>query len=141
MKELKPSKESPLDSNRLVQMLCNVFPAFNDVTTYQGRTVCILKKAQLLVADLSRHVGAMDEAWKCDTSKLTVFADNVIPCVLREVGILEITDNDLREKIDNSKVIAAGIDDCELRLASVAACERILSKCKGITAMQLDLYL
>lgn len=141
MRELQPTKENPLDSGSLVQMLCSVFPAFNDTTTYQGRTVWILKKVQLLVADIARHVGPMDPAWKCDTSQLTVFADNVIPCVLRECGILEIKDEELRRKIDESKVIPVGDAECELRMASIAACERILAKCKGVTSVQLDLYL
>lgn len=142
VKELKPTKEAPLDGARLVQMLCSLFPAFNDVTTYKGRQVFVLKKVQLLLADLARHVAPMDPAWSFDTKQLTVFADNVLPCVLRELGILKITDADLAQRIDSSKVIAVGDAECELRLCAVAACERIVAKLKGaVTCHELDFYL
>jgi hypothetical protein len=64
MREIGPKREQPLNAPKLMQMLCSVFPAFNDVTTYHNRKVFVCKKVQLLVADLARAVAPMDDAWK-----------------------------------------------------------------------------
>lgn len=88
-----------------------------------------------------------------------MFSDNVLPCVLRAVGILEIVDEEARATIDAGKVVPTGDVELELRLmavrvralvilgaltfspAQVAACERLLRALDGVSAPQLDLYL
>jgi hypothetical protein len=49
------SSPSECTAERVVQSLVSVFPAFADVVTYQGQQIFLLKKAQLLAADLYRR--------------------------------------------------------------------------------------
>lgn len=47
-------------AENIVQSLVSVFPAFADVSTYQGQQIFLLKKAQLLAADLHRRFKVRD---------------------------------------------------------------------------------
>ncbi|HVS29676.1 MAG TPA: queuosine salvage family protein, partial [Solirubrobacteraceae bacterium] len=57
---------------------------FEDVSTYEGRAVPLYKRAQLAAADL-QLAGVAEFA---DVDRLTIFADNVVPHVLRLDGVL-----------------------------------------------------
>src|SRR5439155_22529432 len=63
---------------RLVELLQEM-PMYRDVATYRGRPVPFLKRAQLTASDL----GCFD-----DLDRLTLFADNLVPHVLRLDGVL-----------------------------------------------------
>ncbi len=140
VKELKPSAAEPIEADRLIEMLVGIFPAFNDVGQHKGKPVHVFKKAQLLCANLNQAFesgGISFGVSKVD--QLTVFADNVIPCVLRAEGVLVLSEN-LAERIDSGKVLAVGDEEIELRLAAVEACER-LAQLSGLTTRALDFYL
>ena len=140
-RELKPSKEEPLDALKFVEMMRATFPAFNDVAVYQNRQVKILKKVQMLASDLRVASDAGAISWKVENwEKLSIFADNVIPCVMRHLGILEI-DEKLAERIDSGKVLATGDEEIELRMCAIEAAERICSSAEDLTHRNLDLYL
>ena len=99
-----------------------------------------MKKAQLLCSNLDHaHRAGSISFGVSGVDRLTVFADNVLPCVLRHVGVLRL-DSELAELIDAGKVLPAGDDETELRLVAVEACERIAQK-SGLSARALDYYL
>lgn len=92
-----------------VQRLVDSFPGFNDVHILdrgdgnEPLRVFILKKAQLAAAHLSQQFASrIPEVFgfdKPDLDRLTIMSDNVVPAVLRAVGILKY-----------SEALAAGID-------------------------------
>jgi len=63
--------------------------SFADVAHYEGREVPFYKRAQLAGADL-RRAGADDLP---GLDRLTAFADNLVPHVLRVDGILDLGDH------------------------------------------------
>lgn len=139
--------ESEQTAAKLVESLVTVFPAFNDAATYYGQEVFLLKKAQLLAADLHRKFKDDPRFNFPDIKDLTVFTDNVLPAVLRKLGILELSES-LSKTIDEGTVLPVGDQEVELRALAIVACDMIVSKAKehfpeetNFDAMTLDYYL
>eukprot|EP01135_Chromosphaera_perkinsii_P004698 Nk52_evm9s294 gene=Nk52_evmTU9s294 len=148
----------------LVTALANNFPGFADIDNFGGRKVYILKKAQLLVSELIGKImarkqqrGITEETEleqflmsldldHSDVNDMTVFADNVLPTVLEECGVLEYSEK-IKEGISHSKVYKASEQvDLQLRAAAVAACNRIVNEASEAagcecTSRQLDYFL
>jgi hypothetical protein len=93
------------------------------------------KRAQIAAADLA--VGGVAEF--TDLDKLTIFADNLVPHVLRCDGVL-VYDDRLAARIDAGDLLPAGREESELRACAVHACE-LLSKRLGVPAMKIDMAL
>jgi len=101
------------------------------------RDVGFFKRAQLTAADLS----VADVARFDDLERLTIFADNLVPHVLRVDGILEY-DADLLARINREELIAAGSqEEQEIRACALHAVELVRSALDGVTSMQLDYVL
>jgi Potential Queuosine, Q, salvage protein family len=82
-----------------------------------------LKRAQIAAADLQR-AGVAD--WT-DASRLTMFADNLVPHVLRLDGVLEF-DPELVARIEAGELIEHGSpEEVEIRACAVEAVERIVT--------------
>ncbi len=140
VKELRPSVAVPIEANRLIEMMASLFPAFNDVAEHRGQPVQIFKKAQLLCANLKQTFDSGGLSFGVSgAERLTVFADNVIPCVLRSHGVLVLSE-ELAARVDAGKVLPVGEEEVELRLVAVEACERIAAA-SGLDTRRLDLYL
>jgi hypothetical protein len=93
------------------------------------------KRAQLLPSDLElAGVGQFD-----DLECLTIFADNVVPHVLRCDGILEY-DDALAARIDAGSLLEPGREEREIRACALLACER-LAKQHAISPRVLDSWL
>jgi len=129
--------------------MANTFPAFNDVSTYEGNQIFILKKVQLLAADLYRTLkGKTDKFEFVDIDQLTIMADNVVPAMLRKLKILELSDS-LAKHIDEGKPLPSGTQEVELRALSIVACEEIVKlvkekhqdKAQAVNEMNVDDYL
>jgi hypothetical protein len=102
----------------LVQTLSR-WDCFADASLYAGRTVPFLKRAQIAAADLQRGRVA---AWT-DLERLTLFADNLVPHVLRLDGILEF-DSELQRRVDQEQLIDHGsAEEVEFRACAVHAVE------------------
>ena len=76
-------------------------PTWRDVSPYDGRAVPFFKRAQLAAADL--HLQGLAPA--ADTARLTLFADNLVPHVLRIDGVLAF-DPALVARIDREELLA-----------------------------------
>lgn len=99
------------------------FPSFNDITTYDGETVNLFKRAQILIADLAGTFEGEGLGQFDDLDKLTVFADYKVPQVLRRFGVL-VYDDALAERIGRYEPLPAGSrEEVEIRAATVWACE------------------
>lgn len=128
----------------LVEALADNFPPFDDRRALPGgREVLFLKKAQLAVSELYQRLGESQvEAFAFgDIQGLTVACDNVLPCVLRSLGILRLSPG-LARRIDGREPLPAGAEEAQLRAAAIAATEIMLQRANGaFWSKQLGDYL
>ncbi|MEE9566557.1 MAG: queuosine salvage family protein, partial [Desulfobacteria bacterium] len=128
----------------LVHQLATCFPAFNDRRNWHGgMEVLFLKKAQIAVAELHQRFGDQNPAIFTfpDKDRLTVVCDNVLPCVLRTLGVLVLPDK-LLQKIDSKQPLPAGPDEAELRAKAITAAELMIEHGNGqFWAKELGDYL
>jgi hypothetical protein len=93
------------------------------------------KRAQLLPAELARA----GVARFTDLDELTIFADNLVPHVLRCDGVL-VYEEALAARIDRGELLGAGRAEREIRACAVHAGEGLAARL-GIPARELDLRL
>jgi hypothetical protein len=106
-----------------------------DMPFYQD--VGFFKRAQLTAADLA----LAEVANFGDLERLTIFADNLVPHVLRVDGVLTY-EPDLLARINREELIPAGSqEEREIRACALHAVELIRGRLPGITSMQLDYLL
>ena len=118
-------------------------PFYRDFSTYDGQDVPLLKRAQIAVYDLSLTAGPLGRFERLD--ELTIFADNLVPHVLRLDGVLTF-DAGLVERIEREELIAAGSpEEVEIRACALHAVEEIVARVRGVgtrvTAAELDGWL
>lgn len=93
--------------------------SFADVSEYDGRNIPFYKRAQLAAADLYRAGVAPLPG----LDRLTAFADNLVPHVLRIDGVLRI-DPHLTARIEAGELLEHGSpEEVELRACAVHAIE------------------
>jgi hypothetical protein len=90
------------------------------------------KRAQIVPSDLAL-AGVADFR---DLHELTIFADNLVPHVLRCEGVL-VYDRPLAEHVDAGQVLPAGPWEREIRACAVHACA-LLAPRLGLTEHELD---
>ncbi len=119
---------------RLVETLA-AWRCFDDVSSYDGRAVPFLKRAQIAAADLHR-AGVASFA---DLDRLTMFADNLVPHVLRLDGVLWF-DPELVARIERGALIEHGSpEEVEIRACAVHAVELLATVGSSeTTAAQID---
>jgi hypothetical protein len=132
-------------SAALLVALVNEMPYFRDVASYKGREVPLYKRSQLLATDLALAFAGAGPGRFDDIERLTLFADNLVPHVLRVDGVLEY-EAGLLARIERGDLIPPGSDEeIEMRAVAVHAVERIVEALQdaGIpaTARELDFFL
>jgi len=119
--------ESQRSAERLAAMLAEGMATFCDRGFY--------KRAQISANDLAlAGVAEFD-----DLDRLTIFADNLVPHVLRCDGVL-VYERSLAEHIDAQRLLGAGAAEREIRACGVHACE-LISQRTGVPARTLDGWL
>ena len=109
---------------RLVGVLDQI-ASFHDVAEWHDLEVPFYKRAQLAAADLARAFHGEGPGSFDDVHRLTAFADNLVPHVLRVDGVLRYEPG-LAECIDRGELIRAGSEaEVEIRAAAVEAVERL----------------
>jgi hypothetical protein len=99
--------------------------------------VAFYKRAQIVSADLALALGGEGPGRFDDLDRLTIFADNLVPHVLRVDGVLAL-DDDLATRIDGERLIVEGSEEeVELRACAVHAVELLTAR-TGSTAADLD---
>lgn len=108
---------------------------FADRSRYGTLELAFLKRAQIAAADLQRAGVARFN----DLGRLTMFADNLVPHVLRLDGVLRF-DPGLVARIDREELIAHGSpEEVEIRACAVHAVELIVAaRGGGVTAARVD---
>ena len=119
--------EADRSAERLASMLAAGMPFFDDVGFW--------KRAQIVPNDLAL-TGVAEFA---DLDRLTIFADNLVPHVLRVNGVL-VYERSLAARIDAGELLAPGEEEREIRGCAVHACE-LLSERLGMPARLIDVAL
>ncbi|HEY7932923.1 MAG TPA: queuosine salvage family protein [Solirubrobacteraceae bacterium] len=114
-------------AQRLAATLAGGMTMFDDRGFY--------KRAQIFPSDLA----AAGVAEFDDLDRLTIFADNLVPHVLRCEGVLRYEES-LAARIDAGEILRSGGAEREIRACAVHACE-LISKRTGIRARALDSWL
>ena len=111
----------------LAGTLASGMPFFDDVGFW--------KRAQITANDLAlAGVGEFG-----DLDELTIFADNLVPHVLRVDGVLTY-DAPLADHIDRGELLPPGPEETEIRACAVHACVHI-AKEMGVPERTLDTWL
>lgn len=96
---------------------------FADCSTYAGREIPFYKRAQIAAADLHRS-GLVSFG---DLDQLTLFADNLVPHVLRLDGVLWF-EPELVGRIEAGELIEHGSpEEVEIRACALTAVEQIVA--------------
>jgi hypothetical protein len=117
----------------LVELLAR-WECFADVSRYGSLELPFLKRAQIAACDLHR-AGAARFA---DLARLTMFADNLVPHVLRLDGILRLAPA-LQMRIDAGALLEHGsAEEVELRACAVHAVELLVAARSASCAAAID---
>lgn len=130
-----------LSAEKLAELLV-AMPFFYDVAEYDGLTVAFFKRAQIAAADLYIAFGGEGPGRFDDLDRLTIFADNLVPHVLRIDGILSY-DDALAARIEAEEPLPAGSEEeVEIRACAVHAVELMVEELRRaghpVTAMGID---
>ncbi|KKY27467.1 hypothetical protein UCRPC4_g01062 [Phaeomoniella chlamydospora] len=98
----------------LVNTLVDDFPCFRDETRFEGKTVRLYKRAQILVADTWACFNGTGFGEFHDIDKITMFADYRIPQMLNALGCLWFGPA-LESRIRQRKELRSG-ENCEIEL-------------------------
>lgn len=111
----------------LVELLATM-PLYRDVARYGSRTVPFYKRSQITAADLYIAFRGEGPGFFADIDALTLFADNLVPHVLRLDGILRYTP-DLGARIDAGILLPPGSpEEVEIRAAAVVVAELLVER-------------
>jgi hypothetical protein len=120
-------------AERLAEQLGS-WATFHDVSTYRGRDVPFFKRAQIAAADLAlAGIAPVD-----DLDRLTLFADNLVPHVLRIDGVLWF-EPELVARIDAEELIEHDSpEEVEIRACALHAVELLVAAHGSTTATAVD---
>lgn len=119
--------ESKHSAQTLAERLATGMAMFDDRGFY--------KRAQIVAHDLA----LAGVATFSDLDRLTIFADNLVPHVLRCDGVL-VYERDLAECIDAGQTLRSGGAEREIRGCAVHACE-LISQRTGTPSREIDSWL
>jgi hypothetical protein len=120
-------------ATRLVERLAG-WPTWRDVSAYDGEQVPFFKRAQIAAADLALAGIAPAE----DLATLTLFADNLVPHVLRIDGVIELHP-DLVARIESERLLQHDSpEEVEIRACALHAVELLVAAHGATTATAVD---
>jgi hypothetical protein len=108
--------------------------SFEDISAYDGVRLPFLKRAQIAAADLA----LAGVAELSDLDRLTMFADNLVPHVLRRDGVLRYTP-ELAGRIERGELLVHGSpEEVEIRACALHAVELIVAERGDVYAADVD---
>jgi hypothetical protein len=98
---------------------------FRDHSVYKGHQIFLYKRAQIFAADLYGAFKGQGYGEFDDISSITIFADYIVPAMLRKLGVLKYSST-LASIIESNKEIVSGSEEeVELRACSIYAVEKM----------------
>ncbi len=130
------------DAIRLVEEVRDCLPSYRDCAVYGGAPVWLLKRAQILAADLYGALAGTGLGNLARIDSLTTFADYKIPQILRHFGIMRYS-QDLARMVDGRVPLPAGSpQEVEIRAATIWSVELLRAELLALgverSAVQLD---
>ncbi len=127
-------------AERLAVLLAEM-PFFRDVWRYDGLEVPLYKRAQIAASDLALAFDETGYGAFHDLDRLTMFADNLIPHVLRLDGVLSYAPALARRIDDGVRLRAGSPEEIELRAVALTAVERLAAAARdrGLAVRPRDL--
>lgn len=141
---LAPFAASAGSAERLIGLV-TAMPLYKDVARYREYDVPLYKRGQLLTADMALAFDQRGPGAFHDLDDLTIFADNLVPHVLRVDGLLKY-DPELLARINAGQLIPAGSpEETEIRAVGLHTVERVTAELRAqgtpVTARELDYLL
>lgn len=133
-------------ADRLVELLAEEHPMYRDVSPHDGVRVPLFKRAQITAADLALAFGGQGPGRFDDLDRLTMFADNLVPHVLRLAGVLRY-EPALLARIEAGELLEHdSTEEVEIRAVAVHAVELVVAELvasgvAGATAGTVDMAL
>lgn len=131
-------------AERLAALLAEM-PLYRDVWRFDGIEVPLYKRAQITASDLALAFDGAGWGAFTDLDRLTIFADNVVPHVLRCDGLLAYAPG-LARRVDAGEPLRAGSpEEVEVRAVALHAVERLVAAARsrgwGVSARDFDVAL
>ena len=127
---------------KLVNLLVENFPSFDDSVDWEGHHLLFYKRAQLGVAMLGERWHAHKIDLFGDLDQLTVSADYKLPQVLRNLEILKYAPPLARMIDEKRRIPANSREELEIRAATIMAgeimTELLQKRIKGVTPQHVD---
>jgi hypothetical protein len=120
----------------LVDIL-GTMPLAHDVARHRGVEVPLYKRAQITVSHLARATGGEGLGAFADADRLTAFADNLVPHVLRMAGVLSYDDGLAARIAAGTRLAPGSAEEVEIRACGVHAVE-LLSGPSGLPPAAID---
>ena len=125
-----PAEMAAGSAERLVGELAKM-ELYRDVARYRGLEVPFYKRAQITCLDLTTALGGEGLGHFSDLDQLTLFADNLVPHVLRMLGVL-VYEPELSQRIEAGELIESqSAEEVEIRALALHAVERLSESCAG----------
>jgi len=133
------------DAPAHARFLAATFPSFNDIRRMNGTEIPLRKRAQLAAGMLHAARLARGAEGLANIGQLTVYADYMLPVALRSLGLMQFS-QELEDKVNDRRLLDAGSrEETEIRVATVAACDKLIevtcAKGGDIDALKLDFWL
>ena len=118
-------KAADKSADKLIELILRDFPSFRDTAVFGGKKIYLLKRAQILTADIWGALGGQGLGKFKDIDQLTCFADYKIPQILHCFGVLEYSPQLLRKIKNETLIIAGSQEEVEIRANTIWAVEML----------------
>ncbi|KAI8365781.1 hypothetical protein BD560DRAFT_436381 [Blakeslea trispora] len=134
-------------AQKLLDIIVTNFTSFQDIHEFHGKKVYVLKRAQILIADLWACFDGQGYGQFDDIDSITMFADYRVPQALYQLGLLRYS-SELIEKLEKRTYFPSGCkDEVEIRGNSIWAVELVRQRMQEmdstikINAILIDFYI
>jgi len=117
-------------ATKLLEIVLENFPCFNDSSEFEGLTVSFHKRAQILVADIWCLFEGTGRGGFNNIEQLTMFADYRVPQSLQHYQVM-VYSKELQDYLEADKMLQSGDRwEQEIRGCSIEAVERVTRRAK-----------
>ncbi|KAM0746603.1 hypothetical protein T439DRAFT_134946 [Meredithblackwellia eburnea MCA 4105] len=109
----------------LVDLVTTHFPCYDDRTTYDGDSVFIRKRAQILVAETWAAFDGAGPGRFHDIDQLTMFADYRVPQILHSLSTITYSDHLVSLLKSHTPLPNGSREEVEIRALSIVAVEQV----------------